>query len=210
MSTVGFRRWRVSAAGELVGLGVPHVWTPGRQVARCRGLDGAGLGSCAPFRVWPAHPVPSLRSRCGIWAHKAPIRPCRCGDPASELHGVVGVVRLWGRYVEHETGWRAQYAELAALVDGAGRVSPDYAAPRYPDLDSMYGEWSTGEEGWASGEPDVWCDPTLAHPGPVTVLQYAAEIGAELQRAARVAADTLRTEVLPLVQQHLDRATRPD
>ena len=210
MSTLGFRRWRVSTGGDLVGLGVPQVWEPGRQVAVCRGLEGAGFGNCAPFRVWPDHPVPAMRSRCGIWAHKAPIRPCLCGDPGSPTHGAVGVVRLWGRYVEHETGWRAQYAQVVALVDCTGRVRADHPAPRYPDLDTLYGEWAAGTDGWARGEPDVWCDPTLLNPGPITVLQFAVQAGAEVQRAARWAADAFRAEVLPRVQQHVDRATRHD
>ncbi len=201
MSTVGFRRWRVSASGELVGLRVPHVWAGCQQTAVCRGIDGIGFGNCAPLRVWPGHRAPSLRSRCGIWAHRQPIRECRCGDPGSAAHGVVGAVRLWGRYVEHETGWRAEYARAVALVDFTGRLDPSYDLPRYPDLASLYGEWAAGVEGWAPGESGVWCEPDLALPFAVTFLQYAAQFGAELQRSVQ----RVYTEVRPLV----DRLTKP-
>jgi hypothetical protein len=193
VSTVGFRRWRVSAAGELVGLGVPHVWAAEQETAVCRGLDGVGFGNCAPFRVWSGHPAPTFRSRCGIWAHREPIRPCQCGEPASAAHGAVGAVRLWGRFVEHETGWRAQHARVVALVDFTGRMSPHrYAAPQYADLASMYGEWAPGIAGWARGEPAVWCHPDLALPAAVSFLQYAVQVGTEVQRTLRPYLDRLR------------------
>jgi hypothetical protein len=195
MSVIGFRRWRVSSAGDLVGLGVPYVWESGAQTATCRGLDGVGFGNCAPFRVWPGHQVPSMRSRCGIWAHREPIQPCQCGDPGSPAHGVVGAVRLWGRYVEHENGWRAEHARVVALVDFTGRVDPRYEAPRYPDLLSLYGEWATGqpgrETGWAPGEGQVWCDPDLAMPAAISFIQYAVQVGVDLQRGVKPVLDWL-------------------
>jgi len=200
VSTIGFRRWRVSASGELVALRVPHVWVSGPQTAVCRGIDGVGFGNCAPFRVWPGHPVPSLRSRCGIWAHKQPIRDCRCGDPASPAHGVVGTVRLWGRYIEHETGWRAQHARVTAVVDYTGRLSPSYDIPRYSDLVSLYGEWATDAAGWAPGEPEVWCEPDLGLPLAVSFLQYAVQVGTDLQRTMQRFYAAAEAELRPLVE----------
>jgi hypothetical protein len=202
VSVIGFRRWRVSAAGELVGLGVPHVWESGAQTAVCRGLDGVGFGNCAPFRVWPGHQVPSLRSRCGIWAHRLPIRECRCGQPASPAHGVIGAVRLWGRYVEHETGWRAQHARAVALVDFTGRLDRGYDAPRYPDLASLYGEWApgAGSAGWAPGEASVWCDPDLAMPAAISFVQYAVQVGADLQRTVAKTNAVMQAGMKPLLE----------
>ncbi len=212
MSVIGFRRWRVSSAGDLVGLGVPHVWESGAQTAICRGLDGVGFGNCAPFRVWPGHQVPALRSRCGIWAHREPIRACQCGDPGSPAHGVVGAVRLWGRYVEHETGWRAEHARVVALVDFTGRVGPGYDAPRYPDLASMYGEWATGTAGWAAGEGAVWCDPDLAMPAAISFVQYAVQVGADLQRTVARTNAVVQAGVKPVLDwlaRLADGSTRP-
>jgi hypothetical protein len=205
LSAIGFRRWRVSGSGELVALRVPHVWTSCTQTAECKGIDGIGLGNCAPWRVRQGHPAPSLRSRCGIWAHKLPIRECMCGDPASASHGVVGAVRLWGRYVEHETGWRAEHARVVALVDFTGRLDQAYDVPRYRDLASMYSEWATDPTGWAPGESGVWCDPDLAMPFAVTFLQFAAQFGADFQRTVHRA----YTAVEPELRRLVDRLTRP-
>jgi hypothetical protein len=205
VSSIGFRRWRVSAAGELVGLGVPHVWASDRETAVCRGLDGIGFGNCNPFRVWPGHPAPSLRSRCGIWAHQDPIRPCQCGEPDSAAHGAVGAVRLWGRFVEHETGWRAEHARVVALVDFTGRMTGAYPVPKYPDLDSMYGEWAPERTGWAPGEPAVWCHPDLALPAAVSFLQYAVQIGGEVQRGLNRVNEVVQANLRPW----LDRLGHP-
>jgi hypothetical protein len=209
MSIIGFRRWRVSAAGELVGLGVPHVWESAAQTAICRGLDGVGFGNCAPFRVWPGHPVPSLRSRCGIWAHRQPIRECQCGQPTAPAHGAVGAVRLWGRYVEHESGWRAERARVVALVDFTGRMGPGYDAPRYPDLASLYGEWAPDASGWAPGEATVWCDPDLALPAAISFLQYAVQVGTDLQRTVARTNVLLQAGMKPLLERLLRLADGP-
>jgi hypothetical protein len=115
---------------------------------------------------------------------------------------VLGAVRLWGRYVEHETGWRAEHAQAVAVVDFTGRLDPGYDVPRYPDLASLYGEWAVGVDGWAPGEIGVWCEPDLALPFAVTFLQYAAQFGADLQRTVQ----RVYTEVRPLVE----RLTKAD
>lgn len=164
MSVIAFRRWRVDCA-TLYGVGVPVSWPPGPQTAECHGcrptgymsMWGPSLSYTCSDALPPGHHAPSLHSRCGIWAHKQPIRPCQCPTPTAAVHGAVGAVRLWGRYVEHETGWRAQHAQLVALVDYNGYVAPSYDAPRYPDLESMYAEWAPDATGWAPGEPPGWC-----------------------------------------------------
>jgi hypothetical protein len=108
--------------------------------------------------VPPDHPAPSLRSRCGIWAHKQPIPDCTCPDPTGPAHGAVGVVRMWGRGVEHDDGWRAQYAELVAIVDHSGRLTQDYGVPRYPTTADMWAEWAPDRHGWAARHDACWCE----------------------------------------------------
>lgn len=103
----GWRVWNLSmVAGqprlEPAGSGVDS-WIPGRAIeARC-GVSGIlrwGLGK---------HRAPELRCRCGIYA-------CRSLDvfsrprPAWPPAPVVGTVSLWGTVIEHEQGWRGQYA----------------------------------------------------------------------------------------------------
>jgi hypothetical protein len=66
-------------------------------------------------------------------------------------------VRGWGRYVEHEDGWRCQYAEIVGMVDFTGRVQQGYTGARYPDLSTMYAEWAPEASVWATDEVD-WCN----------------------------------------------------
>jgi hypothetical protein len=68
-----------------------------------------------------------LRASCPTGEHEAPRRECTCGiyahkSWASASHqargvagAVVGEVQLWGRVIEHERGYRAQFALPCAL-----------------------------------------------------------------------------------------------
>lgn len=108
------------------------------------------------------HQVPSLESKCGLWAHRQPIPNCACDEPAAPHHGAVGVVRMWGRAVEHTDGWRAEHAEVVALVDHSNTVRRDYWVPRYATTAEMYAEWAPDAHGWAARHDRRWCD------GPMT------------------------------------------
>jgi hypothetical protein len=203
---MGFRRWRVTDDGKLMGLGLAEVWESARQTAECKGqkpvkvaeycdppethpLDsvrayvrrylnmpyewgGASTRAAYPLPdgrwvrlvdrftcqhdVEPDHVVPSLKSLCGIWAHKAPVPDCACPEPGADRHGAVGVVRMWGRAVEHKDGWRSEHAELVAVVDHSGRLR-DYGVPRYATTQAMYAEWAPDAQGWAARHDQVWC-----------------------------------------------------
>jgi hypothetical protein len=185
VSVIAFRRWDVDATGRLLGVGYPVVWEPGPQTAQCHGtsryaftgMPGADAPTCSPFLA-AGHPTPSSHSRCGFWAHKLPIAPCAC-DTDHPAHGVVGAVRMWGRYVEHEYGWRAEHAEPVAVVDLTGRLAAAYPMPRYPDLASLYAEWAPAVEGRAPGEQPVWCPPfvTWSLP-PIGTVYFRPAAGA--------------------------------
>jgi len=104
---IGWRVWNLSEdrTGPLLhpaGAGV-DAWQPGRCVeARC------GVPSLLTGRRNP-HPAPDLRCQCGIHASRslASFEPSR---PAWPPTPVIGTVAIWGRIVEHERGWRAQFA----------------------------------------------------------------------------------------------------
>jgi hypothetical protein len=140
VSIIAFRRWQVDDDGLLRPLRMQTStrWTPGpvRAVCHCGGIGG----------WWPRlHERPELGqpgSSCGFYSYKQPIAGCTCSTPDDASHGAVGVVRIWGRIVEHTDGWRSEYAQPVALVDFTGSLSTDYELARYPDLDSMYGEWA--------------------------------------------------------------------
>jgi hypothetical protein len=108
----GWRFWNLSEERmgprlQPAGAGV-DAWQPRRRVeARC--------GVPALLRVGRnRHSAPDVRCRCGIHASRSleVIEPSR---PAWPPTPVVGTVALWGRIVEHERGWRAQFAYPARL-----------------------------------------------------------------------------------------------
>lgn len=118
---VGWRCWRVLPFQRLDGSrtfrlcavgtrGTPKLWEPRQaMVAACSAYDS---NHEAP---WPDH-------ECGVWAVKRSENAHRRmvawmqtqgGDPVG---WATGQVSLWGRVIEHEGGWRAQYAYPYAIT----------------------------------------------------------------------------------------------
>ena len=116
----GWRAWTVlGGALHGVGIGSGEPWPPGlRAEAVCtpQMYDGPR----------PPHPCP----HCGLETHEPPVKTCHCGFWAFKtresleqrltvgLDRVVGRVALWGRVMEHELGWRAQWAYPLELWAG--------------------------------------------------------------------------------------------
>lgn len=100
------------------------VWTPGKRVeAKC--LDE---GSC-----WGAEGCCAGKCDGGIYAVKNLKTLVRNVHPAV---AVIGKVWLWGRIVEHEYGYRAQYAYPAAIFDTkecCREIAGLYGVPLLPD-----------------------------------------------------------------------------
>ncbi len=115
---VGFRQWG-SRRGKLFS----GIFVSGRFV------PNPALQHVAPRAVpspWP--PDADRVAKCfAIRGHEAPHRDCRCGYAAwyelpeePELpapDAVWGAVVAWGRIVECETGFRAQFARPIALLE---------------------------------------------------------------------------------------------
>jgi hypothetical protein len=80
----------------------PLTRTCGRLAAKC----GAG-------KAHDAHEPPHLDCTCGVYAAKNLQHLRQLGY---EGRGISGEVYLWGAVVEHELGWRAQYAYPRSLV----------------------------------------------------------------------------------------------
>jgi hypothetical protein len=155
MTIIGFRYWDVED-GKLYSTWASGFWTSGKLTAShvstfaIRITDGMR---------YTGHVAPADDCQCGFYAFKYPLVMCACDDPTDSRHGAVGVVKLSGRICVHETGFRAQHAEVAALVDFTGTVSSEYGVPVYPDLDTMWSEWAPDtveREHVAPGR--VWCD----------------------------------------------------
>lgn len=95
---VAWRAWTAFARKDwskprlLPIAGDTHPWPP---------LEPA-CGSCRRRRF---HQVPGLDCTCGLYAVREAHLLRRTRDPAA-----VGTVALWGRVVEHELGYRAEFA----------------------------------------------------------------------------------------------------
>lgn len=95
---VAYRAWQLDATGlkSLCG----ELWHPGHQLAaRCR--------TSVRTNDHYVHNAPQMNCTCGIYAAKSHDDLTRAGYAGFEIHGEV---YLWGTVVEHERGWRAEYA----------------------------------------------------------------------------------------------------
>jgi hypothetical protein len=139
---VGFRRWGVRRAGLYSGIFVAgrFVPTPARTMVAPR---------VKPM-PWPTEGERVAVAKC--WAlrgHEAPFPSCNCGlsayyelDEEPDLpspDAVWGAIVAWGRVVECETGFRAQYARPIGLLDAYNPL--DFARPlkRARDAAEVYG-----------------------------------------------------------------------
>jgi hypothetical protein len=99
-----WRGWAVTQDGgewRLKALGKSHIWQPRAQVdAVCDGGKN--------------HPAPNYDCQCGVWAFKELDGLVSALNRYSDIR-VLGNVQLWGRVIETENGYRAQYAYPSEL-----------------------------------------------------------------------------------------------
>lgn len=124
-----YRCWNVHASGLLVGQAQHEPWPPYQpMIGRC----GYCSNPNAHFRDGVFLAAPVLGCGCGVYALKTaaavegrlleqiqqslfglPIGIF--GDPGPSDGVVWGTVKLWGRIIEHEIGYRAAFAYPSAL-----------------------------------------------------------------------------------------------
>jgi hypothetical protein len=92
---IGYRVWRWDDAGLRSLNGKP--WSPCKPLA----------AKCGAGKAHDAHEVPQTDCTCGVYAAKNLEHLRQLGY---EGRGIRGEVHLWGTVVEHELGWRAQFA----------------------------------------------------------------------------------------------------
>ena len=99
---VGYRVWIWGTLGLKSLCGQP--WRPGQsQVARCKASAIVGRGKATD----DVHDAPQANCTCGVYAVKTLDHFRSAGY---ERFGIHGEVYLWGKVVEHELGYRAQFA----------------------------------------------------------------------------------------------------
>jgi hypothetical protein len=102
---ISYRVWRWDVAGLRSPNG--ELWQTRKPLeAACRVSEFARWthGDRAAHRP---HNAPHIKCSCGIYASKSLEHLRECGYERSGIHGQVS---LWGTVVEHQYGWRAQYA----------------------------------------------------------------------------------------------------
>ena len=110
-----YRSWDIhfpkDAAEPKLGSGYQFgfMWTPGGVEARCT----------------RSHSVPHKKCTCGLYAAKDPLshRIPKTTGYGNSVGTVLGACELWGRYVEGDDGWRAQYGRPVALLCNNARIA---------------------------------------------------------------------------------------
>jgi hypothetical protein len=109
---VGYRVWTWDTKGlkSLCG----ERWHPSQSLAaRCRASAVVAPTVGRVEAVHDAHEPPQTNCTCGVYAAKNLEHLRHLGY---EGRGIPGEVYLWGTVVEHELGWRAQFAYPKSLV----------------------------------------------------------------------------------------------
>lgn len=99
---VAYRCWRIEF-GKLISMHMGHDWIKGGQPqAQGWGSDHPSVG----FHAWKTWQDAKIYGRVHSWTDIV----------------VVGSVHLWGEVIEHEDGFRAEYAAIKSIdkVYGAG------------------------------------------------------------------------------------------
>ena len=91
---VAWRAWNISQDGLLSSVTMRTIWKP-TEVMRACCMDN----SCGGHD--------DRQDMCGLWAMKE--RP--------DFGAVIGRVALWGEVIEHEKGYRAEYAYPISLLN---------------------------------------------------------------------------------------------
>jgi hypothetical protein len=144
---IGYREWKLDDGWLLRPITADGAWRPGVNHARCRRGTNFWLSTTTAWSI-SATADPEADAE----EHEAPASGCDCGlyalhdPPDLTFDRVLGAVAAWGNLEVHSSGFRAEYAQVVALVlptraqlTAAGRIGdgPDYADPT--DAARIYG-----------------------------------------------------------------------
>lgn len=103
----GYRAWNVASHG-LLASSTGYAWLPRKaKAAKCLQHENTRMHWHPETGELMAAPV--LGCSCGYYAYKIAVGP---QHTPLEVHGEV---KLWGRIIEHEDGYRAQFAYPSRL-----------------------------------------------------------------------------------------------
>jgi preprotein translocase subunit YajC len=121
---IAWRVWQLTEGG--IGSLNSQVWLPGKPLAaRCTAPGPGGPPLRARSRRHGAAEVPAFECTCGVYAARNSSWLRRM---EYDRYGIHGEVYLWGRVVEHESGWRAQFAYPKSLFLSGDRLPATLAS----------------------------------------------------------------------------------
>ncbi len=152
MSLLGWRQWAVDDRGQLRPAWTP--WSPFPPSMLLWRADGITQAHCLrakrPDSTAVGEPAPAGHDRvpdehylCGLYAWRTPEILAAARRPRwTALPCVVGVVRLGGRIIIGERGYRAERGYPVAVLDRHGVVSASYTIARYRTFSALVAEWT--------------------------------------------------------------------
>jgi len=115
---VGWRQWNFMYPHFLANLGNDTIYVPREKIeARCDQYSTIDTYTLVP-RKDHSEPAPHLLCECGVYAYKEKprllreIRNIYCGRwlvANNRYVPIYGEMNLWGKVIEHEDGYRAQF-----------------------------------------------------------------------------------------------------
>ena len=122
----GWRLWRVAPDGTLRSLwrGGHQPWTAAPQRATCPPGSRRSFTLTAPG----SHRVPGVDCDCG---YHVLLDPRQLDRLRVQPVVVAGTARVWGAVVPHAQGYRAEWCQVTALLDGPvpGSTHEHWASP---------------------------------------------------------------------------------
>jgi len=116
---IGWRFWGLRY-GFLHSLIASHVWRPGV-------LERASCNECGPHNL--GYHAFKDREQAELYA---PRRIC-------DWVVVIGSVAMWGEVIEHQYGWRSEYASVRSIIGIAGDIGGWSKQRLLLDLSEKYG-----------------------------------------------------------------------
>jgi hypothetical protein len=168
---VGYRVWTWGNTGLKSLCGTQ--WRPGQALeARCKASAVTGTVVGRTEKAHDTHDAPEANCTCGIYAAKTFDHFSSAGY---QRYGIHGQVYLWGKVVEHELGYRAQFAYPRYLV-----LPPHILLPSSAPIEDRLGGLVAYGTNIFVGDDNSNIPLWTAHSGSNrTGLDYLIEIGKE-------------------------------
>lgn len=103
---IGHRMWSVKGGNLLTSFSAESAWFPGEPMK----------DATKSAREIDDH------NQVGVWAFK---NPYDLGHQFNGTQGIFGTVWLWGTVIEHEKGYRAQFAAIRSLDHASDGIDID-------------------------------------------------------------------------------------